>query len=390
MQRIAVAGGGLAAVEAVRALRTQGFAGSLVMVGAEAERPYDRPPLSKGVLLGEIDASMLDLDWPALDVDLRLGVAATGLRPGVLATTGGEIPYEGLVVATGSTPRRIPGDADAHRLRTLADAHALRRALRPGARVVLLGAGWIGAEVATAAARAGCHVTALDALPEPLATSLPAELGVRTRPWWSAAGVDLRTGIRVDAVSRGAVHVTGGETVPADVVVVGIGVRPDTDWLQDSPVGLGPDGAVLTDAGLRTGVPGVVAAGDCAAWESRRYGRRLRVEHWDTALRAPAVAAASLLGGDQAYDPVPYFWSEQFGRTVMSVGLVTAGDRWVWREDGESWVAFRLAGDRLVAAVGVDRPRDVVRARRLMESGSDVVDEFVLANPSRPVAGARA
>jgi NADPH-dependent 2,4-dienoyl-CoA reductase/sulfur reductase-like enzyme len=300
-----------------------------------------------------------------------------------VSTDAGELGYDGLVVATGASPVRLPGAETALTLRTSADALALRSRLRAGARLVIVGAGWIGAEVATAAVRHGVHVTVVEALDTPLASALPIECGTRMSPWWSA--VDLRLGAVVEAVEPDAVHLHGGVTVAADVVLVAVGVRPETAWLAGSGVELVERGAVAVDGGLRTSLPDVYAVGDCAAWQSARYGTRMRVEHWDNALRAPAVAAANLLGGDEHYDPVPYFWSEQWGRMVQYAGHHPAGDRVVWREaDDDRWAAFWLAGDHLVAALTVDRPRDLVQARHLMESAARV-DAARLADPAVPV-----
>ncbi|HSR24545.1 MAG TPA: oxidoreductase C-terminal domain-containing protein, partial [Candidatus Eisenbacteria bacterium] len=201
------------------------------------------------------------------------------------------------------------------------------------------------------------------------------------------SAADLRLAATVDAVEPDAVHLVGGERLPADVVLVGIGAQPATAWLAGTGVALTEAGAVAVDGGLRTSVPGVLAAGDCAAWASERYGTRMHVEHWDNALHAPAVAAANLLGGDERYDPVPYFWSEQWGRMVQYAGHHPVGERLVWREDGGSWAAFWLAENRLVAAVTVDRPRDLLQARRLMAAGRPV-DAALLADPAVAVKAA--
>ena len=207
-------------------------------------------------------------------------------------------------------------------------------------------------------------------------------------PWWS--DVDLRLGAAVDAVEPDAVHLQDGERVAADTVLVAVGARPETTWLEGSGLELTPRGAVAVDGGLRTSRPGVLAVGDCAAWDSERYATRMHVEHWDNALRAPATAAANLLGGDERYDPVPYFWSEQWGRMVQYAGHHPAGERVVMREgDDGRWAAFWLAGDQLVAALTVDRPRDLVQARHLMESGRPV-DAAVLADPGVAVKVAAA
>jgi NADPH-dependent 2,4-dienoyl-CoA reductase/sulfur reductase-like enzyme len=418
---VVVVGAGLGGLQTLVALRARGYAGRLTLVGTEQHLPYDRPPLSKEVLAGSVADTTLEADWDTLDVELLLGRTATGLRPGVLDTDAGDMTWDRMVVATGVSAVRLAGEWLT--LRTHEDAQTLRAALRPGARVVVAGAGWIGAEVATAGVRAGCQVTVLEAGPTPVATALPAEVATATSRWWDEAGVELRTGFVVVGAERGAVTLTDGTWLPADVALCAVGTRPATGWLAGSGVALGPDGAVLVDGALRTSVPGLLAVGDCAAWESRRYGRRMRVEHWDTALHAPATAAASLLddaldaepatqGPDTqrpatTYDPVPYFWSDQFGRTLQHVGWWPAAERLVWRGDpatDDTWAVFGLAGSaagsaagraaptdgndqRIVAAVAVGRPRDLVQARRLAESGASV-RAALLADPAVAVRGA--
>jgi NADPH-dependent 2,4-dienoyl-CoA reductase/sulfur reductase-like enzyme len=378
---IVVAGAGLAGLQTVVALRAQGYVGRLAMLGAEPDLPYDRPPLTKQVLAGAAEDSTLEADWPALDVDVRLSTRALAVGDGVVETDRGEVAFDRLVLATGAEPRRLPGADTALTLRTREDSLRLRAALRPGARLVIVGAGWIGAEVATAAVAAGARVTVVEALPAPLAGALPTPVGLRMQPWWSA--VDLRLGAAVEAVEPDAVHLPDGERVAADVVLLGVGARP----VALPGVAVAESGAVAVDGGLRTSRPGVFAVGDCAAWESARYRTRMHVEHWDNALHAPAVAAANALGGDAVWDPVPYFWSEQWGRMVQYAGHHAAGDSVVWREDGERWAAFWLAGSRLVAALTVDRPRDLVQARKLMERDAEV-DVARLADPAVPVKGA--
>ncbi len=376
---IVVVGAGLAGLHTVLALRERGYAGALTLLGAEHEPPYDRPPLSKQVLSGESDHSTLEADWDTLDVDLRLGVRARAVSPGLLTTDAGDVPFERCVLATGAEPRRLPGPGVT--LRTRAESLALRAALVPGARLVVVGAGWIGAEVATAATAAGAHVTVVEAGATPVPTALPAEVGERMQPWWSP--VDLRLGAPVAAVESGGVHLAGGGHVEADVVLVAIGAQPATV----EGVELDRRGAVAVDSRLRTSLPGVWAVGDCAAWESSRYGTRMLVEHWDAALHAPSSVAANVLGGDEVWDPVPYFWSEQWGRMVQYAGHHPVADRTVWRDAGDTWAVFWLAGDRLVAALAVDRPRDLVQARRLMQRDA-TVDDALLADPSVAVKAA--
>jgi NADPH-dependent 2,4-dienoyl-CoA reductase/sulfur reductase-like enzyme len=389
VERVVVVGGGLAGLRVVTELRDRGYAGQLTLLGAERHPPYDRPPLSKAVLSGAADNSTLNADWTALDVQLLLGKTATALRDvidagGVVETDAGSLDFSGCVIATGATPVRLPGAGRQRVLRTIDDALALRAALRPDARVVVVGAGWIGAEVATAAATVGCRVIVVEATDAPLGGVLPAEVGEPMKRWYAASGVTLRTHTRVTAVHKGGVKLDDGTVLPADEVVTAVGVRPEIGWLAGSPVRT--DGAVLVGPDLRTTVPPVYAVGDCAAWESARYASRVHVEHWDTALRAPAVVAANLLGGQERYDPVPYFWSEQFGRTVQYAGYHRVADRMVWRGDPDdpSWTVCWLRRDDLVAVLAVDRPRDLAQARRAMERGARV-DVDRLADPDVPL-----
>ncbi|MFC4119477.1 NAD(P)/FAD-dependent oxidoreductase [Nonomuraea zeae] len=382
VNHVVVVGAGLAGVRTVEALRGRGFNGRITLIGEERHRPYDRPPLSKAVLFGDADTSFVETDLAAMDVDFWPGVSAKSLRRGVVETTEGELGYDGLVIATGAEPIRLPGDGPQHVLRTLDDAHELRAMLVPGARVAIIGAGWIGAEVATAARRAGCAVTVIEAGSAPLATAVGAEIGARTLPWYE--GIDLRLETMVDSVDEGGVRLVGGEFVEAHVVVTGIGVRPAIGWLADADIDL--HNGVVTDEYLRASLPDTVAVGDCAAWWSRRWRSRLRIEHWDTALNAPEVAAASLLGEEVAYDPVPYFWSEQFGHMVQYAGHHPAGERLVYRGDpAGKWSAVWLTGDDTLAAVlSVDRPRDLVQGRRIIDAGHRL-DAERLVDPDVPL-----
>ena len=394
--RIVVVGGGLAAVRACEQLRREGFEGSLTVIAAEPHPPYDRPPLSKEVLLGTRDDSALRFDPVALTVDLRLGTPATSvdIAERVVRTAGSDLPYDGLVLATGATPVRLPGDGEQLTLRTVDDALALRSRLRPGARVVVIGASWIGAEVTTAALARGCHVLCVEAGPAPLAQALGTEIGEALLPWWRDVELHLETKVR--AVTHGAVALADGWELPADVVVVGVGVRPETGWLASS--GLELDRGVVVDEHLRASAPGVVAVGDVAARWSPRWQTRLRVEHWDDAVMAPAVAAKTLLQPDgeplPVHDPVPYFWSDQFGHKVQYVGHFTAADRMVWRGAGDERpenrgraVAWIDPHGRLTALLAIDRPKDVAQARRAIAAGATPVLEK-LADPAIPVRDA--
>ena len=392
--QVVIAGAGLAGLRAAAELRARDYSGGITMIGAERRPPYDRPPLTKKFMIGEIDDTSLRADLTALGVDLRLGEAATGLRDDVLRTDQAEYGFDALVVTTGATPVRLPGPGPQRVLRTFDDAAALRSALRPGLKLAVIGAGWIGAELATSAAKKGCEVTVLEAAPAPLAGALGAEAGSRTVPWYSAAGVDLRLGQPVESVEHGGIALPGGGWLAADEVVTAVGVRPEVGWLAGSGVLL--ENGVAVDEGLRASVAGVFAAGDCAAFWSRRFGGRLRVEHWDSAIHAPEVVAANILGGSDRYDPVPYFWSEQFGRMVQYCGHHTGADRLVWRGDteGRDWTACWLAGggpagtgERLVAVLAVARPRDLLQGRRLIASGTPV-DLVRVADPAVPLRDA--
>ncbi len=381
--RVVVAGAGLAGFRTVEELRARGFAGPITLVGAEPRPPYDRPPLSKKFLADPGLDPSLKADFAALEVDFRPGEAATGLGD-ELVTSRGAYPFDHLVLATGALPVALPGDGRQRFLRTYDDALALRDLLKPGLRLAIVGAGWIGAELATAAAAHGSQVTVVEAGPAPLAAAIGTLVGAQIARWYAAAGVDLRVATPVEAVRPGGLALAGGGRVEADEGVTAVGVRPAIGWLENSGVRL--DNGVAVDAGLRTSRPGVFAAGDCAAFESRRFGRRMRVEHWDVALHQPEVIAANVLGGDEVYDPVPYFWSEQFGRMVQYVGHHGGADRLLWRGDPAepTWSACWLAGDRLAAILTVDRPRDMLQGRRLIASAAPV-EVSRLTDPAIPV-----
>ena len=385
--RIVVVGGGLAGLRTVEELRARGYAGEVTLVGAEARPPYDRPPLSKRLMAGELADTTLRDDLAELGVRLRLGETATGLQNGLLRTDRGEHEFDRLVLATGAEPVALPGPGPQRFLRTLDDALALRARLTPGLRLAIVGAGWIGAELATAAAARGCRVTVLEAAAAPLAAALGAVVGAQTAGWYAAAGVELRLRQPVESVQPGGLALAGGGWLAADEVVTAVGVRPAVGWLEGSGIAL--DNGVAADEHLRASVPGVFAVGDCMAFWSLRYRRRLRFEHWDVALRAPAVAAANLMGAADTYDPVPYFWSEQFGRMMQYVGFHGGADRMVLRGDpaGPRWAACWLAGDLLVALLTVDSPRDLAQGRRLIEAGA-AVDAARLSDPAVPVRDA--
>lgn len=400
-RRVVVAGAGMAGVQTAVALREQGFTGAVILIGAEPHQPYDRPPLSKAVLLGKAEGSAFDVDFEALGIELRLGCEVLGLRPGdhELDTEDGPVPYDVLVVATGAEPIRLPGAEGVpgvHLLRTLDDAERLRPVLARRHDIVVVGAGWIGAEFATAAREAGCAVTVVEAAERPLAGALPAEVAAPMARWYADAGAVLRTHARVERVEPGEVLLDDGSRLPADAVVVGIGARPATAWLAGSGIALGTHGEIVADEHLRTSAPDVYAVGDCASFPSGRYGERLLVHHWDNALQGPRTVALNIIGratGETpaVYDPVPYFWSEQFGRFVQYAGHHAAADTTVWRGDpsGPAWTVCWLRAERLVALLAVGRPRDLAQGRRLIESGTPM-NPVLLQDPARPLKAATA
>ncbi|MER5965556.1 FAD-dependent oxidoreductase [Streptomyces sp. NPDC002057] len=397
-QHVVIVGAGMAGVQTAVALREQGFTGPVTLIGAEPHQPYDRPPLSKAVLLGKAEGSAFDIDFEGLDIELRLGLDVTGLRAAdhEIDTESGPVRYDVLVVATGAHPVLLPGTEGVpgvHLLRTLDDAVRLGPVLENRHDVVVVGAGWIGAEFATAARSAGCAVTVVEAADRPLAGALPAEVTTPMAEWYGENGAELLTHARVDTVEPGApgrVVLADGRELPADAVVVGIGAHPATGWLAGSGIALDPSGAVTADERLRTSLPDVYAVGDCASFPSARYGHRLLVHHWDNALQGPRTVAATITGAESGpYDPVPYFWSEQFGRFVQYAGHHADADRLLWRGDPAepTWSVLWLRAGVPVALLAVGRPRDLAQGRRLIENAT-AVDPVRAADPSVPLKAA--
>ncbi|WUP71392.1 FAD-dependent oxidoreductase [Streptomyces sp. NBC_00258] len=385
----------MAGVQTAVALRERGFTGSVTLIGAEPHQPYDRPPLSKAVLLGKAEGSAFDVDFEALDVELRLGLEVTGVHPSrhELDTVDGPVPYDVLVIATGAEPIQLPGAQGVpgvHLLRTLDDAERLRPVLARQHDIVVVGAGWIGAEFATAAREAGCAVTVVEAADRPLAGVLPDEVAAPMAAWYADSGAVLRTHARVEHVEPGEVVLDDGSRLPAGAVVVGIGARPATAWLAGAGIELGSRREIVADDHLRTSAPDVYAVGDCASFPSGRYGERLLVHHWDNALQGPRTVASNIVGETSAaYDPVPYFWSEQFGRFVQYAGHHASADAMVRRGDpaGPSWSVCWLRESRLVAVLAVGRPRDLAQGKRLIEAGTPM-DSGLLSDPALPLKGA--
>jgi 3-phenylpropionate/trans-cinnamate dioxygenase ferredoxin reductase subunit len=389
---VVVVGASLAGLRAAEELRHRGFGGRLTVVGDEEHRPYDRPPLSKQVLAGSWDLDRIALTvsgaggLDGLDVEWRLGTRATGLDPAgrrVTLAGGEELPYDGLVIATGARPRSLPGTgelAGVHTLRTLDDCLAVRADLDAGAgRVVVVGAGFIGSEVAATCRGRGCEVTVLEALPVPLGRALGDEMGSAMGDLHRDHGVAVRLGVGVAGIEGAGrverVRLADDSVVEADLVVVGIGVTPNTGWLEGS--GLALDDGVVCDATTRA-APGIVAAGDVARWPSHRFGELMRVEHWDNAIAMGEHAARRLLDDladgaappGEPYDPVPWFWSDQYDRKIQLAGRSTDADE-VRVVDGSveerRFVALYRRGDRLVGALAMNRPRLLVTFRGLVE-----------------------
>jgi 3-phenylpropionate/trans-cinnamate dioxygenase ferredoxin reductase subunit len=378
----AIVGAGLAGARAVETLRAEGFDGRIVLFGAEAHLPYERPALSKGYLQGTAEAPFAHpAEWYAeQDVDLRLGTRVTALDPTaheVATADGDRLRYAKLLLTTGASPRPL---ADAVTLRTLDDSDRLRAALRPGVRVVVIGAGWIGLEVAAAARTAGAEVTVLEQAPAPLLAVLGPEMAAVFARLHVEHGVDLRCGVTVRAVQPDAV-LLDDETVPADLVVAGIGVTPDIDLARAA--GLAVENGVLVDEHLRTDAPDVLAAGDVANAYHPFAGKHVRVEHWANALHQPVVAAKTMLGQDAVYDRLPYFFTDQYDLGMEYTGL--GGGEVVVRGDDREFVAFWLRDGRLTAAMNVNVWTGVPEvAQRLIRSGARL-DPAALADPAVPL-----
>lgn len=324
MKSVTVVGASLAGVAAARALRDQGFDGRITMIGDEVHRPYDRPPLSKAFLLGDESAVSLDVD--DLDLDWQLGCAATGLSGTTVSTVSGDVTADAVVIATGASAIRLPGTIGVdgiHVLRSLDDALALRSSLVPGVRVTVVGAGFIGSEVASTALRLGASVTVVEASETPLARVFGGELGSLIAGWHRNAGATLLTGVSVagfvvEAGRVRAVELADGTTIESDVVVLGVGSVPNVGWLDGSELEI--CGGVVTDQRGITSNPAVLAVGDCAAVRDAA-GVIRRDEHWTSAATRPAVAVEALLtGGSKRFTGLPYVWSDQYAARIQFAG----------------------------------------------------------------------
>ncbi|MFE3601474.1 NAD(P)/FAD-dependent oxidoreductase [Streptomyces sp. NPDC059142] len=379
MKRIAVVGASAAGLAAVETLRREGYEGTLTLIGEEPHPPYDRPPLSKQILSGEWSPDRLPLrpyaDLDALGLDLRLGAAATGLDTAgrtVLLADGTRVEYDGLIVATGVRPRRLPGPG-AHVLRTMGDALALRDRLGPGCRLAVVGAGFLGAEAAAVAWQLGAQVTLIEPAPVPLAHAVGTAVGEVLSRAHLDHGVDLRTGVSVQEITDAGVLLTDGGLVEADEVLVAVGSLPNTEWLAGSGLTVG-DGLVC-DA-YCAAAPGVYGAGDVARWHNPLFGVDMRIEHRTHAAEQGMAAARNLLRPDarKPFAPVPYFWSDQYDMKVQAYGYlrghdevaVVAGDLAERR-----FVAAYRTGDRVTGALAVGMPpKEIRRWRQAIATGA--------------------
>ncbi|MEO3789033.1 FAD-dependent oxidoreductase [Nonomuraea sp. B10E15] len=379
MATFVIAGAGLAGAKAAQALREEGFDGEIVLIGAEAERPYERPPLSKDYLSGRSERDQIYVhppEWYAdNDVDLRLGRRVTRIEPGhhlVRLSDGSRQPYDKLLLATGSVPRRLPGPG--YYLRTVQDSDALRERFAAGAKVLVVGASWIGLETAAAARTAGCEVTVVEPEPTALNRALGPELGDLFARLHARKGVHLRFGTAAAEITDTGVRLSSGERLAADLVVVGIGAAPEVWLARDAGLEVGQ--GILTDAALRTSHPDVFAAGDVAEHFHPVYGRRVRVEHWANALHGGPAAARSMLGQDVTYDPIPYFYTDQYELGMEFSGDIEGYDEIVYRGDPDKleFIAYWLRGGRVIAGMNVNVWDVVDDIQALIRSGA-VVDQ---------------
>ncbi|QBI53650.1 NAD(P)/FAD-dependent oxidoreductase [Streptomonospora litoralis] len=376
MRRIVVVGGSLAGVHAAEALRERGFEGDVTLISAENELPYDRPPLSKEALLRGVAMEKLGLRAPEWYTDnavtTRLGSAAVRLdtaRRAVVLDDGTRVEYDGLVIATGSRPRRLPSTENAppvQVLRSIEDSLRLRERMRPGRHLVLIGAGFIGLEIAATARQLGLDVTVIEVGQVPLGRALGDEVGGWFRTLHERNGVEVVCTCTVETIERrgdGAVlTLSNGRVVGADIVAAGVGASPATEWLDGS--GVQTANGVLCYADLSTSVPGVVAAGDVARWYNPLFDEEIRVEHWTNAVEQGRRAAHTLLGQGEAFSAVPYFWTDQYEARMRFVGRATAASEVAIKECDDDRLVALFGRDGLVrGAVCVNAPRELARYR---------------------------
>lgn len=374
---LVVVGASLAGLRAVEAARKAGFEGPVTLVGAEQHLPYDRPPLSKAFLLApHPPASSTFPTVPALDelgVEVRLGTPAHHLDPAAHQVGVGDdtLTYSSLVIATGCTARTLPGQAPTgvHVLRTVEDAHAIRAGLDAGARTVIVGGGFIGAEVASAAHRRGLPVTIIEAAPLPLVHAVGKQMATTLADLHTRAGVDLRCTTGVEAITGNGrvekVHLTDGTALDADLVVVGIGAAPAVDWLDGSTLTL--DDGVVCDATLRA-ADDIYAAGDIARWPNPLLTETMRLEHWTSAAEQGTAAGRNAVTADPTeYATVPYFWSDWYEHKIQMVGVAGTDETTIIGDPhGDKWIALYRRGDRLIGALTLNQPGRIMKLRALI------------------------
>ncbi|WP_269134551.1 NAD(P)/FAD-dependent oxidoreductase [Spiractinospora alimapuensis] len=395
--RIVIAGAGMAGLHVAESLRGQGFDGTITLVGAESHPPYSRPPLSKEFLTGKGRGDDVGLrgseELDALRLDLRLGNAVVALDAQDQTVTLGDgtiLTYDRLVIATGVSPRRPDTDlAGVHALRTLEDAGLIRDAIRTTNRVVVVGAGFIGAEIAASARALGAEVTLLEAATTPMTRAVDPRIGAVLGELHRDNGVDLRLGSPVAAYEGDGrverVRLADGSAVDAPMVVVGTGVTMNTEWLRGSGVDLDPDGSVRCDEYCATSLPNVYAAGDLASWPHPLFGGRLRLEHWTNAAEQGAVVAHNLLaevGERTAYTPVPYFFSDQYGMKIQLLGQAAPAETVEFvhgSPEERKFVAFIGRGDQLVGVFGLRSTPKVMRYRPLLHQATSWAEALAAA-----------
>jgi NADPH-dependent 2,4-dienoyl-CoA reductase/sulfur reductase-like enzyme len=400
VESIVVVGASLAGLRAVETLRRDGFTGRLVFVGAEPHLPYDRPPLSKELLAGDWEYDQIVLrrtPYEDLDLELRIGISAQSLdldRRVVTLAEGTELGFDGLVIATGSTPRRLPGQPaldGIFTLRTIDDCYTLRKRLDTGPKVCVVGAGFIGSEVAATCRKRGLDVTVLEALPQPMVRGVGPVIGEVLGRLHHDHGVDLRCGVAVEAIEGDGrverVLLADGDSVDCDVLLVAVGVGPETRWLEGS--GLTLDNGVVCDETLLA-APGVVAAGDVARWPNQCFdGEVMRIEHWTNAAEQGVYVGDRLLRAarDEAaepFAPVPFVWSDQYDVKIQCAGRFSADDRMEVVSgslDSRRFVAIFERGGRISGVLGFSEPRRVMQYRRLVaeRASFDAALEFAAA-----------
>jgi NADPH-dependent 2,4-dienoyl-CoA reductase/sulfur reductase-like enzyme len=392
--KIAVVGASLAGLRSAEFIRRAGFKGELTLIGEEERLPYDRPPLSKEVLRGEWEPERIALrreSYDQLSAELVLGRRAASLDTDareVRLDGGGTVAFDGLVIATGGHARALPGQPQLegiHTLRTLDDSFALRRALTGKRRVAVIGAGFIGAEVAASAKQLGHEVTMVEALETPLASSLGHRLGTHLREAHERRGVRVLCGRKVERF-EGTDHVRAlvlddGTEIECEVVVVGIGMAPSVSWLEGSGIAL--EDGVKCDETLATHVPSIVAAGDVASWYNPLFEERMRVEHWTNAVEQARHAAATLLSAGEAkpFESVPMFWSDQFDIKIQGAGRPRPTDELtlVGAPRDEKLVALYGREGRLVGAVAFNQPPKLIRLRMLIGKRGGVDEGLKIA-----------